>query len=83
MKYTVHLYPIVMVKVEGVEAASQEEAIKKAEAQTDLHFLGTPYLPQNVTGVVYADDIDCFHVDEENDPQYERSCWYDKNGCPL
>ncbi len=73
MKYTVHLYPIVMVKVEGVEAESQVEAIKKAEMQTDL----------NALFAGYADDIDCFHVDEEGDTEYANSQWYDKNYLPL
>ena len=76
MKYDVHIYPIVRVTLLGIEADSQEEAIKKAEAQADLYALCS-------AGVEYAEDIDSFQVDEENDPQYERSCSYDRDGKPL
>jgi len=77
MKYDVWIYPIVRFKVAGVEAESQEEAMKKADAQTDYHAL----LDRN--GIEYAEDIDSFHVDEEDDPIYEKSTSYDKNYCPL
>lgn len=83
MKYAVHIMAIVRVKMPGVEADSQEDAIKKAEAAVDLNFLGSPYLPQNVEHVEYADDIDGYHVDEEGDPEHERSRWYDKHGVPV
>ncbi|MDO9333427.1 MAG: hypothetical protein Q7T57_02755 [Dehalococcoidales bacterium] len=77
MKYTVHIFPIVRVAVK-VEADSQEEAMKKAEEQTDFHALF------GASGVAeYAEDIDCFHVDEENDPEYTKSTWYDKDYAPL
>jgi len=77
MKYDVHIYPIVRIVVKGVEAESQEEAIKKAEAETDLHAL------LDRPSMEYAEDIDSFHVDEEDDPLYERSTSYDKNYVPL
>ncbi len=73
MKYTVHIYPICRVTLLGIEADSQEEAIKKAEAQANLYALCS-------AGVEYAEGIDSFHVDEENDPHYERSCSYDGDG---
>ena len=78
MKYTVHICPIVRVTIRGVEADSQEEAMKKAEFEANFyaHFNG-------LSDTEYADDIDCFHVDEEGDEEYERSCWYDKNYVPL
>lgn len=82
MKYDVHVFAIVRVTVPGIEADSQEEAIKKAK-ELDLNFLGTPYLPKNVEAVEYADDLDGFFVDEENDPEHERSCFYDKHGVPV
>lgn len=77
MKYTVHLYPIVRIEVKDVEAESQVEAMKKADAQTDYHaVLDRP-------DQEYAEDVDGFHVDEEDDPLYERSTWYDKHYDPL
>lgn len=77
MKYTVHLFPIVRVAV-IVEADSQVEAMKKADEQTNFHdlFDGLPCAE-------YAEDIDCFQVDEENDPEYTKSTWYDKDYLPL
>lgn len=79
MKYTVHIYLIVRVKVAGIEADSQEEAMKKAEAKVDFH---TIFDSMNET-IEYAEDIDGFHVDEEDDPEYTRSRWYDKHYQPL
>jgi len=79
MKYTVHVYPIVRVTFPGIEAESQEEAMKKADEQADFHSV-FDHLGDNIE---YAEDIDGFHVDEENDPEYERSCWYDKEYKPL
>lgn len=77
MKYTVHIYPVVRVTVTGVEADSQEAAMKKAEEETDL------FAVLGAKGVEYAEDIDCFHVDEEGDTEYEKSRWYDKHYKPL
>lgn len=37
MKYAVHLYPTVRVKVVGVEAASAAEAAAKAQTMVDMH----------------------------------------------
>ncbi|KKM00327.1 hypothetical protein LCGC14_1805530 [marine sediment metagenome] len=79
MKYTVHIYPIVRVTFSDVEANSQEEAMKKAEDGADFH----ETFDRLAVNVEYAEDIDCFHVDEENDPEYARSVWYDKHNKPL
>ena len=79
MKYKVHIFPVVRVTFPGIEAGSQVEAIKKAEAEADFDGLFAR-LGDNVD---YADDIDCFCVDEENDPHYERSTWYDRGGKPI
>lgn len=81
MKYTVHIFPIVRVKIPDIEADSHEEAMKKAEAGVDFNSLlnnsGGDYV------VEYADDLDAFHVDEENDPEYQNSVWYDKFMKPI
>ena len=39
MKYNVHIYAIVRVKVLGVEANSQEEAIKRVHDHVNLNDL--------------------------------------------
>jgi len=77
-RYDVHIYPIVRVKVSGVEADNQVEAIKKAEQIIDLHSL----LDRD-DEIEYAEDIDCFLVDEEGDEEYQKSRWYDKQYRPL
>ena len=77
MLYNVHVYPIVHVKVCGVEAESQEEAMKKVDATADFHSL------LDRDDIEYAEDVDCFLVDEQGDTEYENSVWYDKNYCPL
>ena len=77
MKHTVWIYPVVRVKVPDVEADSHEAAMKQAEANTDLHAV------LDRDGIEYAEEINCFHVDEENDPEYENSCWYDGDYSPL
>lgn len=82
-KYHVHIYPIVRVLVRNVEADSQEEACKKAEqmAELDKLFAGLRGLP--VASIEYADDLDGFWVDEDGDPDHERSTGYDKEYQPI
>ena len=76
MKYAVWVFPIVKVKVE-VEADNQLAAMEKVDAETDFHKL------LDRGNIEWAEDIDAFHVDEENDPEYENSAWYDKHYVPL
>ena len=77
MKYTVWVFPVVRVKVADVEATSQEEAMKKVDETTDFHVL------LDRDGIEFAEEIDSFHVDEENDPECEHSHWYDADYSPL
>ena len=79
MKYTVHIYPIVRVTVLDVEAENQTDAIDIAEKSIDLHSL----LDNRDGSIEYSEDIDCFHVDQENDPEYLESTWYDKHNVPM
>jgi len=76
-RYNIYIFPIVRVKVSGVEAEDQVEAIKKAEEMIDLHSL------LDRDEFEYAEDIDCFLVDEEGDEERLNSCWYDKKYRPL
>ena len=81
MKYEVHIYAIVRVKVVDVEAESQQEAIRNAEARCDLYAL----FQQNdrEPNTEYAEDIDGFLVDEVGDEEHEHSRWYDKHAIPA
>ena len=72
MKYDVHLFPIVRVKVHGVEAGSQEEAIKKAEESTDFDNLFN-----KAPDIEYAEEVAYYLVDEVGDEEYERTRWHD------
>ena len=79
MKFTVHIYPIVRVTCEDIEAESQQKAIQIAEKAIDFHYL----LDDANENVEYAEDIDGFCVDEENDIEYENTVWYDKHSKPI
>jgi hypothetical protein len=79
MKYDVHIYATVRVKVCGVEANSQKEAIKKAEAQTDLY----ETLGESGHGTEYAEEITGFLVDEEGDTEYQQTRSYNGKGNQL
>lgn len=74
-KHDVHIYAIVRVKVSGINAKNPAEAIKKAEASVDLHALF-----KNGDTQEFAEDIDCFLVDEVGDENLRESRWYQKDG---
>lgn len=74
MKYDVHIYAIVLVKVRNLESVSHATAIEKAMAETDLNELfSTP-------NTEFADDIDGFLVDEVGDEDFRSSKQYEKDG---
>jgi len=72
MKYKVHIYAVIRLPLE-VEAESQEEAINKTD-EFDLH-----HMIDNER-FEYAEDIDCFLVDEVGAADYTNSQWFDKHG---
>lgn len=81
MKYDVHVYATVRVKVPGVEAPDQIEAIRRAEASLDLHEVldggsGAKALQSDLE-VEHAEEIIGYLVDEEGDEEFERSQGYD------
>lgn len=80
MKYDVHIYVQVRVKVPGVEAESQVEAIKKADRMVDWDRLfdgmALPF-GSAVSEVTYTEENTEYLVDEEGDEKYERSRYYD------
>ncbi len=74
--HNVHIYAIVRVKVPNVEAESHPEAIVKAEGMVNLHSLFNKGSDQE-----FAEDIDCFLVDEVDDSaDFTNSRWYRSDG---
>jgi hypothetical protein len=73
MMYDVHIFAVVRLKVEGVQADNQQEAIHQAFQSIDLHaqFDGA--------NTAYADEISSYMVDEVGDAEYGRTqCYLDK-----
>ena len=75
MKYSVHLFPIVRVKISDIEASSQAEAIKAAK-ELWITAKGGPK-PK------YAHEISHFLVDEVGDDEHLNSKFYDADGKTL
>lgn len=74
--HNVHIYAIVRVKVPNVEAESHPEAIIKAEGMVNFHSLFNKGPDQE-----FAEDIDCFLVDEVDDgADFTNSRWYRSDG---
>jgi len=70
-KYDVHIFPVVRVKVTGVEANSQRAAIRKALRSINLEEAAVH--PDD-----YAEDIVEYLVDEHGDRNHSRSqCYVD------
>jgi len=82
MKYDVHLYCVVRVKVCDVEANNQRVALEKAEQMPDLYRLFDRVIDETYE-VAWAEEIDSYLVDEVGDEEYEHSVTYDKNGEPI
>ena len=89
MKYVVHGYELVRVKVVGIEADSQEDAIQQLQKSTEYsswrskYFLNggpanIPPYPWKVDTVEWAEETAWYLVDEENDPDFERSGTYNE-----
>jgi hypothetical protein len=72
MLYDVHMYPVVRITVKGVEAESQLDAIRKANANIDLY--------QAVCEAEYAEDVTGYLVDEHGDPDHLRTRCYKWDG---
>jgi hypothetical protein len=74
--HNVHIYAIVRVTVANVEAESHPEAIIKAEGMVNLHSLF-----DKGPGQEFAEDIDCFLVDEVGEgADFMNSRWYRSDG---
>ena len=70
MRYDVHLYVTVRVKVSDIEAGSQVEAIKLAD-----EMFGKDAVAMVSTGE-YADEVLGALVDEQGDEEYDRTTYY-------
>lgn len=87
MKYAVHMYPTVRVKVVKIEADSFAEAIEKAEAGVNLHDVLDNSRPM-------VKDVECIEWDEgetnfflvdalADDGEIVDGKWMDGDGNPL
>ena len=78
MKYNVHVYVTVRVRVLDVEATSQEEANKRVRDSVNLNDLMNRSHPlSNVEDVEFVDEITGYLVDEQGDEEHERSRFYE------
>ncbi len=76
-RYTVHLYTLVRVKLTGIEAGSEREAIRKAEAAVDLHRLFDRDHPvPNVEHTEWSEATPEALVDHDGDLDFEHSTWW-------
>lgn len=74
--YNVHLYALVRVRIDGIEAEDQLGAIGAAIARQDLDRL----FNSDDGRIEFADDIPSALVDEAGDAEYERTLAYDQTG---
>ena len=72
MKYNVHIFTVVRVKVSNIEALSQREAMFHAENQIHFHDLFKKDNPE----IEWAEEHSHALVDEVGDEEYEKSKWY-------
>ena len=78
MKYNVHVYVTVRVRVLDVEATSQDEAIKRVRDHVNLNndLMNRSHPLSNVEDVEFVDEITGYLVDEQGDEEHERSRFY-------
>ena len=78
MKYDVHVYVLVRVKVLDIDAKSQEEAIRRVHDHVNLSdLLNRSYPLSNVERVEFNDEIAGYVVDKQGDEEHERSRFYE------
>lgn len=81
MKYDVICQVIVTVKVPGIEADSQVEAIERARELIDPNALFNRYNPAPfVSHTEWTDEYYSFFVDEDGDEEHERTTVYAPDG---
>ena len=70
--FDVHLFPVVRLKISGVQAASHVEAIERALEQVEPELEGRCAR----AGVEYAEEISHYLVDVVGDPDFSQSRFY-------
>lgn len=75
-KHDVHMFAVVRVKVAGIKAANQVEAIKVAGAMIDFHALFESCALPSVECVEFAEEFSHYLVDEVDDLEYNETRWY-------
>ena len=77
MKYDVHVYVLVRVKVLDIDGKSQEEAIRRVHDHVNLSdLLNRSYPLSNVECVEFDDEIAEYVVDEHGDEERKHSRFY-------
>lgn len=88
MRYNVHIFAVVRVKVSDVEARSHADAVGKAEQRADLYRLfDSAYMSYHVSlcgasEAEFADELSgrmAYLVDEAGDSGWSRSRCFDGN----
>ena len=72
-KFDVHLFALVRVKVEGIDADDMPAAIKKAEQA--VHLTGM-FNREETPQIEYAEEISHYLVDVQGDTEFNDSCWF-------
>ena len=89
MKFAVHLYPTVRVKVTGIEADSVAEALVKADAAVNMHEVLDNPRPRagNVEHIEWDEGQNIFalvdQLDSSGQVMEDESQWLDGEGNPL
>ncbi len=85
MTHDIHIFAEVRVKVPGIEADSQTEAIKKAQQElVNLYQLFDKESPlPHVAHTEWNEEFVGFLVDQANDPNYEQSQFYKPDGITI
>ncbi len=90
MKYSVLVKRITNIRVDGIDAASQESAIQAADKLEFGEIIGYRRRETSVTNpdgtpivlryVEDGDETSCYLVDEEGDEEFNNSQWYGSDG---
>jgi len=86
-EYSVLIKAEVNVRLPGIQAGSQKEAIEKVQAAVDLHrvfdWANLKAVAPMVQYVEYGDYNTGYLVDEAGDEDYENSGWYGPDMEPI
>ena len=75
-EHDVHIFAIVRVKVPGVKAKSQIQAIEEARGRVDFYRLFELCAQPGTECVEFAEEFSHYLVDEEDDLEYNATRWY-------